>query len=106
MTRFWLLMRVALRAIARNKLRSSLTVLGIIIGVAAVIAMVAIGEGASSMVQDQIASLGDNLINIFPGSMRGPGGATAAPAARPASPRTTPWRSSRACPASPRSAPS
>ena len=75
MTRFWLLLRVALRAIARNKLRSSLTVLGIIIGVAAVIAMVAIGEGASSMVQDQVASLGDNLLNIFPGSMRGPGGA-------------------------------
>ncbi|MDM7916443.1 MAG: ABC transporter permease, partial [Candidatus Eisenbacteria bacterium] len=72
--RFWLLLRVALRAIARNKLRSSLTVLGIIIGVAAVIAMVAIGEGASSMVKSQIASLGDNLINIFPGSMTGPGG--------------------------------
>jgi putative ABC transport system permease protein len=64
-----------LRAIARNKLRSTLTVLGIIIGVAAVIAMVAIGSGASSMVQAQVASLGDNIINIFPGSMRGPGGA-------------------------------
>ncbi len=49
--------------------------LGIIIGVAAVIAMVAIGSGASSMVQAQVASLGDNIINIFPGSMRGPGGA-------------------------------
>ncbi len=73
--RFWLLLRVALRAIARNKLRSTLTVLGIIIGVAAVIAMVAIGSGASSMVQAQVASLGDNIINIFPGSMRGPGGA-------------------------------
>ena len=66
--RLWLLFRVALRAIARNKLRSSLTVLGIIIGVAAVIAMVGIGSGASSMVQAQIASLGDNIINIFPGS--------------------------------------
>ncbi len=73
--KYWLLVRVALRAIARNKLRSSLTVLGIIIGVAAVIAMVAIGSGASSMVQAQVASLGDNIINIFPGSMRGPGGA-------------------------------
>jgi putative ABC transport system permease protein len=73
--RFWLLLRVALRAIARNKLRSALTVLGIIIGVAAVIAMVAIGSGASSMVQAQVASLGDNIINIFPGAMRGPGGA-------------------------------
>ncbi len=67
--RLWLLFRVALRAIARNKLRSSLTVLGIIIGVAAVIAMVGIGSGASSMVQQQIASLGDNVINIWPGSM-------------------------------------
>ncbi|MBM3287300.1 MAG: FtsX-like permease family protein [Candidatus Eisenbacteria bacterium] len=74
MTRFLLLLRVALRAIARNKMRSALTVLGIIIGVAAVIAMIAIGEGASSMVQAQIASLGDNVINIFPGSSIGPGG--------------------------------
>jgi len=68
MTRLWLLMRVALRAIARNKMRSGLTVLGIVIGVAAVITMVAIGEGASSMVQGQIASLGDNVVNVFPGS--------------------------------------
>jgi putative ABC transport system permease protein len=74
MTRLWLMLRVALRAIARNKMRSGLTVLGIIIGVAAVITMVAIGEGASSSVQGQIASLGDNIINIFPGSMTGPGG--------------------------------
>jgi putative ABC transport system permease protein len=72
--RFFLLLRVAMRAIARNKLRSGLTALGIIIGVAAVIAMVAIGEGASSMVQAQIASLGNNVINIFPGSHMGPGG--------------------------------
>ncbi len=66
--RIALLLKAALRAIARNKMRSTLTVLGIIIGVGAVIAMVGIGEGASSMVQSQIASLGDNLINIFPGS--------------------------------------
>jgi len=68
MLRLWLLLRVALRAIARNKMRSALTVLGIIIGVGAVIAMVGIGEGASQMVQSQISSLGDNLITIFPGS--------------------------------------
>ncbi len=68
MLRTWLLLRVALRAIARNKMRSALTVLGIIIGVGAVIAMVGIGEGASQMVQSQISSLGDNLITIFPGS--------------------------------------
>jgi len=74
MTRIWLLLRVALRAIARNKMRSGLTVLGIVIGVGAVITMVAIGEGASSMVQSQVASLGDNIVNIFPGSF-GHGGA-------------------------------
>jgi putative ABC transport system permease protein len=62
------MLRAALRAIARNKMRSSLTVLGIIIGVGAVIAMVGIGEGASNLVQSQIASLGDNIINVFPGS--------------------------------------
>ncbi len=67
--RFLLILRTALRAIARNKLRSGLTVLGIIIGVGAVIAMVGIGEGASNLVKSQISSLGDNLINIFPGSM-------------------------------------
>ena len=68
MLRVWLLLKSALRAIARNKMRSALTVLGIIIGVAAVIAVVGIGEGASQMVQAQISSLGDNLITIFPGS--------------------------------------
>ncbi len=66
--RFLLILRTALRAIARNKLRSGLTVLGIIIGVGAVIAMVGIGTGASNLVKSQIAGLGDNLINIFPGS--------------------------------------
>jgi putative ABC transport system permease protein len=50
-------------------MRSGLTMLGIIIGVAAVIAMVGIGQGAKQMVNDQIASLGENLLNIFPGSM-------------------------------------
>jgi putative ABC transport system permease protein len=69
MLRILLLLKVALRAISRNKMRSGLTVLGIIIGVAAVIAMVGIGEGASNLVNSQIAALGDNLINIFPGSM-------------------------------------
>jgi putative ABC transport system permease protein len=59
--------RVALRALARNKMRSALTMLGIIIGVGAVICAVAIGEGASLEVQDQIASLGDNMIWIEAG---------------------------------------
>ena len=54
--------RIALRALARNKLRSFLTMLGIIIGVGAVIAMVAIGEGAKKRVQEQIASLGTESV--------------------------------------------
>ncbi len=61
--------RIALRALARNKLRSFLTMLGIIIGVGAVIAMVAIGEGAKKRVQDQIASLGTNILVVLPGTM-------------------------------------
>ncbi len=59
---------LALSAIRRNKLRSALTMLGVIIGVGAVIAMVSIGQGASSSVQAQIQSLGTNMILIFPGS--------------------------------------
>ncbi len=79
--RFLLLLKVAFRAIARNKLRSALTTLGIVIGVGAVIAMVAIGEGASQMVRQQIAGLGENVINVFPGSsysggVRGGGGSS------------------------------
>ncbi len=61
--------RIALRALARNKLRSFLTMLGIIIGVGAVIAMVAIGEGAKKRVQDQIASLGTNVLVVLPGTL-------------------------------------
>jgi putative ABC transport system permease protein len=59
---------VALRALQRNKLRSVLTALGIIIGVGAVIAMVGIGNGAKAQVEAQIASLGQNVILIFSGS--------------------------------------
>src|SRR2546426_10745325 len=60
--------RMALRALRRNKLRTVLTMLGIIIGVAAVIAMVGIGNGAKAQVEAQIASLGQNVILIFSGS--------------------------------------
>jgi putative ABC transport system permease protein len=63
------IIRVALRALARNKLRTILTMLGIIIGVGAVIGTVAIGQGASAQVQQQIQSLGDNMIMIFAGSV-------------------------------------
>ncbi len=61
--------RVAFRALARNKMRTALTMLGIIIGVGAVICTVAIGEGASAQVQDQINSLGENIITINAGSV-------------------------------------
>ncbi len=60
--------RVALRALMRNKARSFLTTLGIIIGVAAVIAMVAIGEGAKARVEESFASLGSNILIILPGT--------------------------------------
>src|ERR1700716_246640 len=60
--------KIAFRALRRNKLRSVLTALGIIIGVGAVIAMVGIGNGAKAQVESQIASLGQNVILIFSGS--------------------------------------
>ena len=60
--------KVALRALRRNKMRSILTALGIIIGVGAVIAMVSIGNGAKAQVEAQVASLGENVITVFPGS--------------------------------------
>ncbi|MEA3187120.1 MAG: putative transport system permease protein [Chthoniobacter sp.] len=59
---------IALRALRRNKMRTVLTMLGIIIGVGAVIAMVGIGNGAKSQVESQIASLGENVILIFSGN--------------------------------------
>ncbi len=60
--------KVALRALRRNKMRSLLTALGLIIGVAAVIAMQSIGNGAKSQIEGQIASLGQNVITVFPGN--------------------------------------
>ena len=67
MLNFGELLRVAVRALARNKMRSVLTMLGIIIGVGAVICSVAVGEGASNQVQEQIRSIGDNMIWIEAG---------------------------------------
>jgi putative ABC transport system permease protein len=65
----WLMtLRIALRALGRNKLRAFLTMLGIIIGVGAVIAMVAIGEGAKATIRAQIASLGTNVLIVLPGT--------------------------------------
>ncbi|MCX5721386.1 MAG: ABC transporter permease [Nitrospirae bacterium] len=63
----WLTIMTALRILGRNRLRAGLTMLGIVIGVAAVIAMVSIGEGAKRAVQAQIATMGTNVIIIFPG---------------------------------------
>jgi len=60
--------KVSLRALARNKMRSFLTALGIIIGVGAVISMVSIGEGAKKGVEDRFASMGTNLLFVSPGS--------------------------------------
>ena len=62
------LIKVAISAIKRNKTRSFLTMLGIIIGVASVIAMLAIGEGSNTSIQEQISSMGTNLINVMPAS--------------------------------------
>jgi putative ABC transport system permease protein len=77
----FLTFRVALRALARNKMRSILTMLGIIIGVGAVIAMVGIGQGASASIQSQIANLGNNMLIVQAGSqnaggLRGGAGST------------------------------
>jgi len=60
--------RIAFRALARNKMRSALTMLGIVIGVSAVIAMVSIGQGAQAQVQEQIANVGTNLLFVGAGS--------------------------------------
>jgi putative ABC transport system permease protein len=69
--------QVAFEALQANKLRSFLTMLGIVIGVAAVIAMVALGRGASESVKARIASLGTTLLTVTPGQARGGGGPVA-----------------------------
>ncbi|MCC7150632.1 MAG: ABC transporter permease [Rubrivivax sp.] len=72
---------LALRAIRRNLMRSVLTTLGVVIGVAAVVTMVTVGNGATRAVQAQIASLGSNLLMVRPGQRLGPGaGGAGAPA--------------------------
>ena len=62
-------LKIAMRALARNKMRSTLTMLGIIIGVGAVIAMVGLGQGAQNQVQAQIASMGSNVLYVMSGSV-------------------------------------
>jgi putative ABC transport system permease protein len=63
------ILKIAWRALARNKMRSILTMLGIIIGVGAVIAMVGLGQGAQEQVQAQIAAMGSNMLFVLPGSV-------------------------------------
>lgn len=69
------LFKIAVRAIGANKLRSFLTMLGIIIGVGSVIAMIAIGQGSKQSIQKNISEMGSNMIMIHPGLDKGPGGA-------------------------------
>ncbi|RJX32464.1 MAG: FtsX-like permease family protein [Desulfarculus sp.] len=69
-------LKIALRALKANKMRSFLTMLGIIIGIGAVIVMIAIGSGASQMIADQIASIGSNIIMVIPGSTTSGGART------------------------------
>src|SRR5256885_7807145 len=71
---FFLTLRVALRALGKNKLRAGLTVLGVVIGIAAVTTMVSIGESATALVKGQLTSLGTNVLVVFPASGRGGSG--------------------------------
>jgi putative ABC transport system permease protein len=73
----WNSLLLALRAIRRNLMRSLLCILGIVIGVSAVITMVTLGNGATQAVSDQIASLGSNLLLVMPGQRFGPGAGSA-----------------------------
>jgi putative ABC transport system permease protein len=66
----WAILKIALKALNRNKIRSILTMLGIIIGVGAVIAMVSLGAGAQRQVQEEIAAMGTNTLQVWTGSMR------------------------------------
>ena len=99
------LLELGLETLQRNRMRSGLTALGIIIGVAAVIATLAIGQGARASVQAQIAGLGANTVTLMPGSFSlgparaGAGGATTLPL-------DTAERVARECPAVSRVAPS
>ncbi|MDQ7990195.1 MAG: ABC transporter permease [Candidatus Dactylopiibacterium sp.] len=70
---FWNALLLALREIRRNLLRASLTVLGIVIGVAAVITMVTLGNGATALITAQVASLGSNIVIVRPGQRMSPG---------------------------------
>ena len=72
-SRTWQTAFIALRALRRNKMRSTLTALGIIIGVASVVAMVAVGNGAQARITSQVSALGQNLLSVFAGSRKSGG---------------------------------
>ena len=76
----WNTLLLALRAIRRNPMRAFLTVLGIVIGVSAVITMVTLGNGATLAISNQVSSLGSNLVTVRPGARMGPGGGAGAAA--------------------------
>ena len=82
--------KIASGALRTNKVRSALTMLGVIIGVAAVIATVAVGEGATERIQQQIASLGSNMIMLIPAASQLRESAWEAALLQSRSPRTTP----------------
>jgi putative ABC transport system permease protein len=73
--RFRDIAQMAFQALGKNKIQTLLTTLGIVIGVSAVIAMVSLGQGASKLVQDQMASMGTNVLQVMPAAPRGQGGA-------------------------------
>jgi putative ABC transport system permease protein len=72
-SRWWSSILIALRMVRRNKLRAGLTVIGITIGIAAVVTMIALGQGARSSVASTVSSLGDNVLFVFPQSSRSSG---------------------------------
>ncbi len=91
--------KISFRALRVNKMRSALTMLGIIIGVGAVIAMVAVGTGASQKIAAQISSMGSNLLIILPGARRLQAVSEWEPARSPRFPWAMPMRSSEGVPA-------
>ncbi len=77
--RFFAPFKIAARALRRNKMRSLLTMLGIIIGVGSVIAAVSITTGATKQVEDKVSALGQNVITVFSGSFTGGGASFGTP---------------------------
>ena len=97
--KLWLVtIRLALRSLRRNPLRSGLTSLGVIVGVGAVISMVSLGQGARAALLEQIASVGTNMVMIFPGTTTTGGApqATQLPGSNSAVSSVTVWKSSQA----------